>query len=136
MRGKETTDLKIIRREIHRFTWGEIVNLHEVGEYTIAEYHPWKRDGVLVKSGEPDRKVTEFHGWVNEEDTSHSWMSLDDALAGLISYKYEGCNGHAGYYFMKMVKPREKENPLSGIKCDKCGEPIHVWDCEIEKKRK
>jgi hypothetical protein len=111
---QRTTDLKRIKNIFRHvgypveFTWGTIIELHEVGEYTIAEYHPWKSDNGKILMGEPDGKKTEFHGWVSGEDTSHSWLSLDDALAGLISYKYEGHNGQAGYYFMKMVKPREK----------------------------
>jgi len=35
-----------------------------------------------------------------------------------------------GLKLVSIIGP-EKE---IGIKCDKCGKPIHVWDCEIEKK--
>lgn len=78
--------LNLIRRE---YNWGHIVKIHCIGEYQIVE---------AVKD---DNK--HWHGYFNYKDTHISWLSLDAALAGCIGYKYEGRNGRAAMYFLKMI---------------------------------
>lgn len=102
-----TTDIKKLKRnsnpEYAPFTWGQIIKIQEIGEYSIVEFYPWVTDGCTVKTGVPNFKKVCFHGWVNEHDCSQSWESLDAAIAGVIAYKYEGCNHWADRYFMKMI---------------------------------
>jgi len=88
---KTTTDLKDLRKG-GQFTWGELIAIHEINEYSIIEYHPWKSE-----------KSHHFHIYVNQMSCSEGFPSLDAALAGCISYKHEGPNHHANYYFMKMI---------------------------------
>ncbi len=109
-----TTDIEKVRVNPEQFAWGKIIELHEVGPYVIAECYPWKvarwengAGGGSVRVGEIDPNALEFHGWVDGQNTSHSWGSLDAALVGCIAYKHEGPNHHADYYFMKMIWEKE-----------------------------
>ena len=36
------------RANIHPFTWGKVVDSHEIGPYQIVEYHPYKNGGTPV----------------------------------------------------------------------------------------
>ena len=72
------------------FVWGEVVQIHIIGEYQIIEYI--KEDG---KSG--------FHPYINFNDISHSYNTLDESLIGVISYKYDGCNSQASLFFNRMI---------------------------------
>lgn len=107
-RKEGTTDLDAIRNGA-QFTWGTAIHLHEVGPYSILEFHPWKRDGVSIVTGDPDTSKTQFHSWVDGKNTSHSYASLDAALAGCIAHRYEGSMHQADYYFMKMLVTDKSE---------------------------
>ena len=72
------------------FVWGAVINIHLVGEYQIIEY---------IKEGEKS-----FHPYINYNDTSMSYESLDQALTGVICEKIEGGNGRANMYLWKMLK--------------------------------
>jgi hypothetical protein len=83
-----------------KFPWGLIVKDHEIGPYTIREYHPGKREGVEVLKM-PDMDVTQFHGYIDGKDTHESWNSLEDAMVGLIVRRFLGANNSAiNYHFM------------------------------------
>lgn len=99
---KRTTDLKAVL-EGEPFTWGEVLQSWVVGPYAVVEYHPWKADGCLVLTGKPNRRVRMFHGWAGGRDTSHSWASLEAALAGVMAYYMDGPNSPAGEMFMRML---------------------------------
>lgn len=85
------------------FSWGEVKTVHIVGEYQIVEYHP----RACTESGritqDIDHNKTNFHPYINWEDTSHGYNSLDEALVGVIALKAEGPNGQAAEYFCKMI---------------------------------
>jgi len=100
---KRTTKLNELKAGIGEFTWGEVIKIHEIGEYAIVEYHPWKSEGCIVLSGQPDMTETLFSYYIDGEDCSQSAESLDEALAGCIAYKHEGANAQAGVYFMRMI---------------------------------
>ena len=83
------------------YTWGPIVALHQIGDIAILEHQKRVyRDNV----GTSEYDGTEFHLYVKNEDTSHGATTLDSAIAQALSYKYEGPNGRAGHYFMKMLQ--------------------------------
>ena len=107
MRRETSTILEHVIAKPELFTWGEIVQIHEVGEYAVAEYLEWERDGITIKTGAPSENHS-FFVWVDGRSTSHSYNSLDAALAGAIAYKYEGANHRADWYFMRSILP-EKE---------------------------
>ena len=98
---EETTDLEKLKTGV-KFTWGELIQIHHIGEYDIVEYYNLKRDGVRVTNS-IDYDSISFHGYLNGISTSHSYLSLDAALVGLVARKHDGHNSHAGYYFMKMI---------------------------------
>ena len=90
-------------KEIRRyFTWGKVIEVHEIGEYSIVEYNDEKR-GVIGEEKEHEN-VIKFHPYINGIDTNHSYDSLDAAIVGAIANKLDGSNSQAGGYFMKMVK--------------------------------
>lgn len=98
-----TTNLTELRKDKSNFTWGKLIKLHEIGDYTIGEYHP-----RITKGCELTHKINydekEYHCWINDEDINISADTLDNALILAIAYKHDGCNSHAGEYFIKMIK--------------------------------
>ena len=86
----EATEKDYIKYIETTFAWGEIIKVHSVGEYQIVEYI--RREG---KS---------FHPYINYNDTSMSYESLDQALTGVVCEKIEGGNGRANMYLWKMLK--------------------------------
>lgn len=42
---ERTTNLDKVKAG-EQFTWGNVVKLHELGGYVIAEFHPWEYEGV------------------------------------------------------------------------------------------
>lgn len=98
---KRTTDLEQLEHGAP-FTWGEIVTLHKIGPYTIAEYKCWQRVDCLIKRGIVSDK-TLFHIWIDGRDCGQSWPTLDSAIVAAIAYRAEGPNSQAAHYFMRMV---------------------------------
>lgn len=99
-----TTNLTSILSNIEHherinFTWGKIIDVHIIGEYAFVEYHPWILDGCIVKTGQPSKEI-QFHPYILGKDLSHSFNTLDEALAFCIAYKYDGCNTKAHRYFI------------------------------------
>jgi len=98
---KKTTDLDKLKNGAS-FTWGEIIEIQEIGPYAIATFHPRKVDGVTITS-KINRDEIGYHGWVAGKSTGQTWFSLDAAIAGCIACRHEGPNHSAGHYFMKML---------------------------------
>jgi hypothetical protein len=110
---ESTTDLKVLVGQIvtHQpvlFTWGEFISLHEVGEYSIIEYHPWKQKGASLLTGQPSEEIS-FHPYINGRSLSHSFKSLDEALVFCIAYKFDGCNTRANQYFFGGIGSKHSE---------------------------
>jgi hypothetical protein len=103
MSKERTTNINKIKKG-NGFTWGEVTKIYDIGIYIICEYHPWKCEGVTIKTGDADYTTINFHSWVNGRDTCHSSASLEEAITGAIAYKFDGANSQAAYYFMKMIK--------------------------------
>lgn len=80
--------LELIEKE---FIWGNVFQIHCIGEYQIVEYIN-KNDSKKY-----------YHGYINYSDTNRLYYSLDSALIGCIGYKHEGGNGKAAMYFEKMI---------------------------------
>jgi hypothetical protein len=90
----DTTELEDLEAGMP-FTWGKIVKWYKFEEelgITIAKFEDKHEEGAPA-----------YHGWVNGEDTSHSWGTFEKAFVGCLSYKYEGPNGRADAYFFKMI---------------------------------
>jgi hypothetical protein len=88
MRGT-TTDLKEIAKGVP-YAWGDIVHIHEIGDYNIVE--------SVNRKGEK-----QFHAYSLRKDCNHSYDCLEAAIVGAIAYKYDGINSRAEEYFMKMI---------------------------------
>ena len=89
------------------YVWGEVQNVHKIGDYAVIEY--------IVNRGE-DAGETRFHPalWTDQykqhhgnlfywQDTNTSYMTLEEAVIGVIAYKYDGLNSQAARYFYKMI---------------------------------
>lgn len=64
--------------------FGEFVKTHNIGEYTIVEYHPYIVEGnVYTSDVNYDKKLYEVAG------TGYHYTSLDCAIIGAICHKYE-----------------------------------------------
>lgn len=86
------------------FTWGLPIKYYHVGPYTVLMFHTWQRKGSSVLTGLADLNKIEYHGWIDGKDTSTSWTTLDEALAGLIAYRHDGPNCRAGDYFIRSLQ--------------------------------
>jgi len=50
-----------------------------------------------------ERNVISYHSYVEGRDTHCSYYSLEEAIVGAITYKFEGPNAQTDQYFVKMV---------------------------------
>lgn len=85
-----------------RFSWGPVLEVHQIGPYTIVEYledtstydspAAWARHGRTL-----------WHVYIDGKNAGMSALSLDAALAGAIAFRRDGANSTAGDYFMRMV---------------------------------
>lgn len=82
---------------------GQPMTVHKIGDYQIVEYENRDNDGKLT--GEHC-----FTTYLNYKSCGYSYCSLDEAIVGCIAYKYEGKNGGADRYFMKMIKTEENKD--------------------------
>jgi hypothetical protein len=94
-----TTELAELREHPERFTWGEIIDIVEIGPYAIASYYTRKVDGCMVLR-DIDHETVLYHVWVHGKNGCGSYHSLDAALAGAIAYRVEGGNHRADRYFI------------------------------------
>lgn len=82
---------------------GQFCAFHEIGEYSIVEYKPKMFiDGTQKIPVEFDEE-SNFTPFLKGRRLNVSYGSLDEAIVGVIAFKYEG-NSRAGQYFIKMIK--------------------------------
>lgn len=76
------------------FNWGNIIQtIHiPVSNIQIIEY-----------MDRHSKNKVSYHVYIDFRDTNTSYETMDSALVGAIGYKYEGGNGKAAGYFMKMI---------------------------------
>jgi len=87
-----------------KFTWGQPVKWHEIGPYTLLEYHQHDYDAFSGTSGKFSKEVS-FHGWIEGKDTHESWPSLETGIIGLIARKYVGLNNNRiAYVFCRGIQ--------------------------------
>ena len=84
------------------FTWGEVIAIHAIGEYSIVEYHPWKDTSSRVEVGAPSDEIS-FHIWIGNRDCCRSFSTLESAIVGAIAYKFDGPNTQADRFFIKAI---------------------------------
>ena len=76
---------------VKKFPWGFVIEFMEIGPYYVRAFHPKKLEdnrGVGVN----DTDVTHYHGYIDGKDCHESWLTLDDALAGMIVRRNVGLN--------------------------------------------
>lgn len=104
MTMERTTDLEKLRKGAP-FTWGKLVALHTIGDFTVASYHGWiYRDSAATRKVE---KKLSYHGWIAGDDANTSWRTLDEALANLLAIKYDGRSSQAGRLFMRALTAKK-----------------------------
>jgi hypothetical protein len=103
---ERTCDLNEIKNGA-LYCCGRVIKIHEIDQYSIVEYHPWKVNGCTILTGKANTEELNFMPYINGKEINHSFCSLDSALVGVIAYKYEGGNHRADQYFMKMIKGEE-----------------------------
>jgi len=97
-----TTDLDKLRAGHDPFTWGVLLELEDIGPYTIGAFHPWKSRGVTIDVGKADKRIS-YHIWVDGHDISRSMDSLEGALAVAMAHKHDNINSQAGEMFIRML---------------------------------
>jgi len=88
----------IIDGEERSFVWGTVNYIHVIGKYSIVEY--------LSNTRGMENK-TYFHSYIKNRDTNHSYLTLEEAIIGVIAYEYDGPNSQAAYFFGKMLGFKE-----------------------------
>jgi hypothetical protein len=96
---KSNEQLRTELRSKH-YTWGKLVEIHEIGEYLIVEYKSKKYKNHTAVNGEYEEDST-FHPFINGHDTNTGYHSMDECLAGAIAIKYEGGNSRGAGYFIR-----------------------------------
>ena len=71
------------------FLWGLIIEDIEVGPYTVRSFHPEKFDQNCYGSGFNRTDVIHYHGYIDGKSCNESWLTLDDALVGMIARRIE-----------------------------------------------
>lgn len=74
-----------------KFPWGFPLSDMQVGPYTVRAYHPRKEVDGRVMS-DTDSQTTHYHGYIDGKDCNESWLTLDEALAGMIVRRALGPN--------------------------------------------
>lgn len=82
---------------------GTFVDFHTIGEYSFVEYKATVYDGGTPKVPEQFHEESSYSAFINGRGTSSSYANLDEALAGTIAYKHDGCNSRAGELFIKAI---------------------------------
>lgn len=83
-------------KTVKPFPWGKVSTKHEIGPYMIFEYHPYRavsaNDPIFAGTGaqEIDMSRTEFHVFVDGQDTHRGSLTLEGAMLIAISYKTLG----------------------------------------------
>lgn len=94
---KTLSDLEEIKQSNFKKFWlGPIVAIHEIGEIGIVEY-------IYKESYSDTEGEHAFSVYLRGERLGKGAQTLEGALAVAIAYKFDGCNSHAGSYFMRMV---------------------------------
>jgi len=73
------------------FPWGLVIEIMEIGPYIVRAFHPEKFESNRGM-GFNDTDVIHYHGYIDGKDCHESWMTLDDALAGMIVRRNVGLN--------------------------------------------
>lgn len=103
-RIKRTTELKDLHNKSH-FTWGEPIDVYDIGPYAFLKYHPWVIDDHSILTGVVDIDKIAYHIWIDGKDSSVVCATLDEALVTAVAIKNEGFGSCAATYFMKMIRP-------------------------------
>lgn len=97
-----TTDLAELNKDPRNYTWGMLLKIHTIGEYSIVEYHPRVVEGCTVTQA-INFSEKNFSCYINGKPCSMSCLSLDAALAHCIAEKHDGINTRADMYFLRML---------------------------------
>jgi len=77
------------------FSWGKVLKVFDYDidgkPLEVVKYHPWRTEGVSVKTGSHDESQTLYH----IAAMSTSFHSMDAALIGWIAHKNLGLNNGA-----------------------------------------
>ena len=75
-----------------RFPWGLIIEDVTLGPYTVRSYHPAKYDQNGYGTGDNDTDAIHYHGYIDGKDCNEGWLTLDEALVGMIVRRIAGPN--------------------------------------------
>jgi len=102
-----TTNLEKLKNGA-KYTWGEVIAIHEIGEYAVIESYGHEFVNQC-STGRIDYSTKEYHGYLNGKAIGRSTHSMDSTLAECIAYKHDGCNSQAAHFFIKMIAKAEGE---------------------------
>jgi hypothetical protein len=78
------------------FSWGEVLEVHSIAEYIIFKYKEKKSNHISDEAYEKEDHIS-YHSYTNFKDDSMGYATLDQAIIGVISSKYDGSDRAFGY---------------------------------------
>jgi hypothetical protein len=99
-----TTDLKLVKKYPHKFTWGRVIAFHHLGRYDFVEYES-------NTNGKLSGKLS-FHIYVDGESISESANTLETALLGAIAKAAPPNDRRAAVYAALVLGLVNEELPL------------------------
>lgn len=78
------------------FSWGEVLEVHSIGEYIIFKYKEKKSDHISDEAYEKENHIS-YHSYTDFKDDCRGYATLDQAIIGAISSKYDGSDRAFGY---------------------------------------
>ncbi len=89
------------------YTWGEILNVHRLGNYAVLEYKATHGSDTGEIYFHPILWTDQYKQYHNDnfywDDTNTSYPTLEEAIIGVIGRKFDGLNSQAAGYFSRMI---------------------------------
>lgn len=86
-----TTKLDEVRKNPERFTWGTVVAIHAIKNFTFVEYLE------SPKPGSGGFRARYFSIYINGNDTCRSTPSIEGAMLLAVALSTLGCGGQADH---------------------------------------
>jgi hypothetical protein len=109
-----TTDLEVIRKNKNAFTWGYVLEIWDMGPYTIVKYRDQKNVAgttpkLVAKSVKHQHQIL-YAPYFDGKRIPSSYACLEDAMIGAISHVqgYERTSNSAQHFISNMLQLDER----------------------------
>lgn len=93
---EETTFDEKVEYLKKEFSWGDVLEVHSIGDYIIFKYKEKKSNHISNEAYEKENNIF-YHTYTKFKDDSKGYPTLDQAIIGMVSSKYDGSDRAFGY---------------------------------------